>query len=531
MSQTILQMPPIVKPQVLDIQDYLLDGQILPWEGPFTKVYSPIKSQSAEDAHLAYLGSYPEMDEEAALAALNAACKAYDRGRGLWPTMAVEDRIAAVEKFAKLVIAEREHIVQLLMWEIGKSRTDAEKEFDRTIEYIYLTIDELKNLERTQSRFVIEKGIIGQIRRTPLGVVLVMGPYNYPFNETYTLVLPALIMGNTVVMKPPRPGTLMHYYLQKAFQESFPPGVINYIYGRGSVVVPPLMQSGRVNVLAMIGTSRVADSLKKLHPKSNRLKSILGLDAKNPAVILPDADVSTAASECITGAFSFNGQRCTAIKIIFVHRSLTNAFLKEFSAKADALKVGLPWEEKVNITPLADENKPKYLQELVEDAIRKGAAVQNATGGRRNDPFYAPTVLYPVNASMRIYHEEQFGPVVPVVPYDSMEEIFDYLENSDYGQQISIFGHSPELIGKLTDQLVNMVSRVNINSQCQRGPDILPFTGRKDSAEGTLSVYDALRSFSIRSVVAAKMDESSKILLREIVNQGHSNFISTRFVF
>ncbi|GCD77786.1 NADP-dependent glyceraldehyde-3-phosphate dehydrogenase [Thermaurantimonas aggregans] len=531
MNQYYVQVTHSIKPNVLEIQDYLLDGKIVPWNGPFSKVYSPIKSEPTGESLYEYLGSYPDMDEAAALEALNAACKAYDRGRGLWPTMAVEERIAAVEKFAKLATAQREQIVQLLMWEIGKSRTDAEKEFDRTIEYIYLTVDELKNLERTQSRFVIEKGIIGQIRRTPLGVVLVMGPYNYPFNETYTLVIPALIMGNTVVMKPPRPGVLMHYYLQKAFQEAFPPGVINYVYGKGSVVVPPLMQSGRVNVLAMIGTSRVADSLKKMHPKSNRLKSILGLDAKNPAIILPDADISAAASECITGAFSFNGQRCTAIKIIFVHRSLAEAFLKEFSAKADALKVGLPWEDKVNITPLADENKPKYLQEIVEDALQKGASIQNAHGGIRRDPFYSPTVLYPVNDSMRIYHEEQFGPVVPVVPYNDIEEIFDYLENSKYGQQVSIFGNSPVQIGHLTDQLVNMVSRVNINSQCQRGPDILPFTGRKDSAEGTLSVYDALRSFSIRSVVAAKMEENSKTLLREIVNQGHSNFISTRYVF
>ena len=117
--------------------------------------------------------------------------------------MSVGERIACIEEFTKKMVAERRRIVQLIMWEIGKSFADSEKEFDRTVEYIKATIDALKELDNANSRFVVVEGTIGQIRRTPLGVVLCMGPYNYPLNETFATLIPALIMGNTMVFKPP----------------------------------------------------------------------------------------------------------------------------------------------------------------------------------------------------------------------------------------------------------------------------------------------------------------------------------------
>ena len=202
------------------------------------------------------------------------------------------------------------------MWEIGKSRADSEKEFDRTVEYIRATIEALKEQDNANSRFLVVEGTIGQIRRTPLGVVLCMGPYNYPLNETFATLIPALIMGNTMVFKPPRYGVLLFQPLLEAFRNAFPPGVINLVYGQGSVVVPLLLGSGQVNVLSLIGSSKVADHLKKLPPKAHRLRAILGLDAKNAAIVLPDADLELAVKECLLGALSFNGQRCTALKML-----------------------------------------------------------------------------------------------------------------------------------------------------------------------------------------------------------------------
>jgi acyl-CoA reductase-like NAD-dependent aldehyde dehydrogenase len=334
-----------------------------------------------------------------------------------------------------------------------------------------------------------------------------------------------------MLFKPPKHGTLLHYPLLEAFRTSFPKGVVNTIYGRGNKIVPSLMQSGKINVLTLIGSSRVADELKKLHPKVNRLRAILGLDAKNAAIITKDADLNLAVSETVLGSLSFNGQRCTALKIIYVHRSLAQEFLKRLSAEVSKLKYGMPWEKGVSLTPLPEVNKPAYLTECIEDAKAYGAKVVNENGGQVAESFFYPAIVYPVNSQMKLYREEQFGPVIPVVPFDDLEEPIEYLIGSSHGQQVSIFSNNAAVVSSLIDPLVNQVSRVNINCQCQRGPDTFPFTGRKDSAEGTLSVVDALRSFSIRSLVAAKFTEENKKLLNEIVSENESNFLSTKYIF
>lgn len=514
-----------------DLRHYLVGGELLKWNGPMRDVISPVAARNGEDYDNVVLGSFPLLDRASALSALAAAVDAYNHGQGEWPTMSLEKRIEHLDRFTRLMIARREDIVQCIQWEVAKGRGDAAKEFDRTVEYIQATVEALKTLENTNSRFERHEGTIAQIRRSPLGVVLCLGPYNYPLNETFTTLIPALIMGNTVVLKPPKLGVLIYGHLLEAFKEAFPPGVVNVIFGRGSDIVPPIMESGDVNVLALIGSSRVADQLKKLHPKSNRLRAVLGLDAKNPAIILPDADIDLAVRECVLGSLSFNGQRCTALKMMLVHRSIAEEFVSKLSAAVGALKMGMPWDDGVQITPIAETSRADYLQECIADAVSKGALVVNPQGGDYAGNLFRPAIVYPVTSNMRLFDEEQFGPVIPVMPFDNAQEALDYVTQSKYGQQVSLFGQDPEVIGSVADCLVNQVCRVNINAQCQRGPDIYPFAGRKDSAEGTLSVSDALRAFSIRTMIATKDNSTSKELLQGILSGGHSSFLHTGFVF
>lgn len=514
----------------IEQKEYLVNGEMHRWDGPVQEVFSPVCVKTADGVERQRIGSFPLLDEREGLTALHAAVAAYDKGRGRWPTMTVGERIAHIQGFTVRMKARREEVVRLLMWEIGKTLNDAGKEFDRTLAYIADTVDALKELDRVSSRFVIEQGIIGQIRRAPLGVTLCMGPYNYPLNETFTTLIPALIMGNTVILKPPRHGILLFSPLLEAFRDSFPPGVVNVIYGAGRTLTPPLMRSGKVDVLAFIGTSKAANALYKEHPKPHRLRTALGLEAKNPAIVLPDADLNLAVEECLAGSLTFNGQRCTAIKIIFIHESIAADFIAFFSRAIRAIGIGMPWDPGVMITPLPEVEKPDYLAGLVEDARRHGATVMNEGGGTVNGTFFYPALIYPVTDRMRLYGEEQFGPVIPVVPFREVETPVRYIEESDYGQQVSVFGRDPQLLAGLIDPLVNQVARVNINSQCQRGPDIFPFTGRKDSAVGTLSVSDALRAFSIRTLVAAKDIDLNKTIVSDIVREHRSNFLSTDFI-
>jgi glyceraldehyde-3-phosphate dehydrogenase (NADP+) len=514
-------------PNPIHSNKYLVNGVLKPWTGAKAEVYSNIYYK---DGAPTLLGSVPDMDTEAANEAINSAVGAFDKGKGDWPTMKVKDRIACMNTFVEKMRPHREEVVRLLMWEIGKTKNDACKEFDRTIDYILDTIEAYKKLDRKSAKFDNESGILAHIRRSPLGVVLCLGPYNYPLNETFCLLIPALIMGNTTIFKPAKLGVLLITPLLKAFQESFPPGVVNIVFGRGRKIAAPIMQTGFVDVLALIGHSTSAVALQDEHPFKNRLRLILGLEANNPAIILPDTDLDLVVQECISGTLSYNGQRCTALKVLFVHADIVDEFNKRFAEAVDALKFGLPWEDDVFLTPLPEKNKPAYIDGLIKDAVSKGAKILNKRGGELSENYCYPAVLYPVSTDMKVFQEEQFGPVIPIISFTTIDEPLDAIAASQYGQQVSLFGKDTKQLGPLIDILANLVCRVNLNSACQRGPDIYPFTGRKNSAVGTLSVFDALRSFSIRSFVATKDNEYNKEILEKLLESKDSNFITTDYL-
>jgi len=513
--------------EIINHTEYLINGKINQWDGKQASVFSTLLCDVSEKEPQ-LIGKTPEMSGDFALKALEAAHNAFNYGQGEWPTMKVYERINCMENFVEKMLSKREEIVKLLMWEIGKNLNDSRKEFDRTVEYINDTIEEYKVIDRKGATFQNKSGVRALIRRGPLGVVLCLGPYNYPLNETFALLIPAIIMGNTTIFKPAKHGVLLIAPLLEAFQESFPPGVVNIVFGRGREIATPIMKTGKIDVLALIGHSSSAISLQDLHPQKSRLRLVLGLEAKNPGIILKDADIDLTIKECISGTLSFNGQRCTALKILYVHEDIKDEFLDKFSKAVDELKLGLPWDNTL-LTPLPEPSKPKYITDLINDAINKGAKIINKRGGEKQNNFVFPAVLYPVNKEMNVYKEEQFGPVIPIISFNNISTPIKDMSESNYGQQVSIFGKDVDTLGPIIDSMVNLVCRVNLNSACQRGPDIYPFTGRKDSAVATLSVHDALRSFSIRTFVASKDNELNKNILREMIDSKKSHFIRTDY--
>jgi glyceraldehyde-3-phosphate dehydrogenase (NADP+) len=247
---------------------YLVDGQLKKWIGNTSEVYSTIQTANSDGkTGPTLLGTIPDMETKSAIEALNSAEKAYDKGKGLWPTMRVSERLKCMKTFVKKMKTHREVVVKLLMWEICKNKEDSYKEFDRTIDYINDTIEAYKTLDRKSARFDKEGGVYAHIRRGPLGVILCLGPYNYPLNETFCLLIPAIIMGNTAIFKPAKHGVLLIYPLLEAFKESFPPGVVNILFGRGRKIATPIMRTGVIDVLALIGHSNSAVSLQDEHPK------------------------------------------------------------------------------------------------------------------------------------------------------------------------------------------------------------------------------------------------------------------------
>lgn len=500
-EKTDMSDSPYAQPPHRVVREYLSGGEVKRWSGELIPVTSAIADKSGERTPI---GAYPKLTKEAALEVLDGAVKAYDEGLGVWPSMTPDERIACVEKCLELFKAKRSEVVHLLMWEICKNAPDAEKEFDRTVEYIRDTIKEY--------RAMVAEGAVGDATGAgtitselgPKGVALCIAPANYPLNESLTTVFPALLVGNTVIIKPAKQGVLLMAPLMDALKESFPPGVVSILFGDGFDVIPPLMKAGKIDAFAFIGSSGAAKAILGMHPTQHTLQSVLGLGAKNPGVVLPSADLDKAVSEIVTGALSFNGQRCTALKVLFVHRSVADQFVEKLSAAVNALPKGMPWEDKVKITPLYEPGKVEKMNEYVTDAVAHGARIVNEGGGRNEGALYSPPVLYPVTPEMKIFHEEQFGPVVPVAVFDDPREVITSVKGSSYRQQASVFGRDPAEVEPVARALGRLVPRVNINAQCQRGPDFVSFGALKDSGLGELSIKKALTAFAVERVMNRK---------------------------
>jgi glyceraldehyde-3-phosphate dehydrogenase (NADP+) len=359
------------------------------------------------------IGHMPQMSSSQTLSVLKDAETAWDGGSGVWPQMSLRERLQAIENLLRdLETNYREQIVQALMWEIGKNRMDAESEFDRTIAFGRQVMDVVRGVSNSNdsSIEVVDDEFGGSwqhigstmafVRRAAIGIVLCLGPMNYPLNETYATVLPALLMGNVVLMKIPTVGGIVHLLTMEAFQKALPSGAMNFVSGRGRDTMPTLMETGKIDALAFIGGSNAADDLIRRHPHPHRLKVFLQLEAKNMAIFLPDmfllasADqLNNAMDEAVMGALSFNGQRCTALKLFFLPKGHGDVFSKYMAERIEAMKVGLPWEtveddstsgigvRYSHITPLPNNVRTDLMRRLVDDALSKGAKIVNKRGG------------------------------------------------------------------------------------------------------------------------------------------------------
>lgn len=386
-------------------------------------------------------------------------------------------------------------------------------------------------MEEKSYRFETTAGVAAQIRRLPIGcvhpsvsvsypptnslilpsVVLASGPFNYPLNECYTTFIPALIVGNAVILRIPRNGAAPHFPTFPLFQKHFPPGAINILSGSGREIMTPLMSDGRIDFLAFIGKSSSANALVKYHPGAHRLHLTLQMDAKDTAIVLKDADVDYAASQCVTGAFSFNGQRCTAVKFVWVHEAIAPRFVAKVCALVDALKVGMPWDAGVQITPLCEAEKPAALQAWIADALKHGAHILNARGGHFGASLATPTVLGPVNKDMLLWTEEQFGPIMPIASFASLDEPLNWLAENHFGLQSCVFGYNPQELAQVVDTMAYQVGRVNINTPDKRGPDVLPFGGKKDSGMGVTNAREAVKGFTVETVIATMVNDPRNV--------------------
>jgi glyceraldehyde-3-phosphate dehydrogenase (NADP+) len=492
------------------------------------------------------VGSIPQFMDDDAVHMINEASKYYNGGTNKWTAQTtLQERVQMIRNVLADLNRNRDEIIRILMWEISKNYDDAAAEIDETLEFFdQLVLTALKDPVYTTGQWHdIPSGgsttTTALTKRTALGIVLISS-YYFPISDIYRILLPALLMGNVCILKLPSVGGLVHIFTQEYFAAHLPPGSIYFASSPGPMLLTAMIETGKVDALALVGgTIDPTNNLLTRHPHPHKFKVFLQLMAKNAAIILPDLldpkNIDTlyenALKESIKGSLTYSGQLTTALKVYFVPKAFAEKFALELAERVEQTPIGLPWQKHVmsdgttqysQITPIPLFARITDITHRIDDAVKKGARIVNDNGGKRigvlRSTLIRPTVLYPLKKNMKFYHEESYGPIILIAPYETIEEAYDYIDNNPFSQQISIFGHNRTMISNIIDRFGAIVGRININTQCTRVPDILPFTQRRSSGMGIMSITDMLKEFTVPTVLSHKNHDLNEVLVDELTS-------------
>jgi len=427
---------------------------------------------------------------------LDQAFKAARASQKKWDQLTIDKRIVVLKRWMHLIEANKEHFAQLMMGEIAKNHQDAVQEVERTVEYMqqtFLSAKELKPLKISPS--AKKQGTFSRVAK---GVGLAISPFNYPLNLAMAKIVPALVMGNTLVFKPATAGSLTGAFLGKlAIEAKMPAGIFNVVTGKGSEIGDLITNHPDINFISFTGSVKVGQRILK-HASTKDI--VLELGGKDPAIIIDDHNLDFVVNEIVSGAFSYSGQRCTAIKRIITTNKLADNLVPLLKTAIENLTVGFP-ETNAKITPLIDLKSANYVQELIDEAVEMGGKI--ITGNQREKNLLWPTLVDHVSLKSKLAWEEPFGPVLPVIREDNLANQIKIANDSNFGLQASVFSKNLSLALEIADQLE--VGTVNINGKTQRGPDIFPFIGIKDSGFGVQGIDETLNSVSrIKGIVINK---------------------------
>jgi glyceraldehyde-3-phosphate dehydrogenase [NAD(P)+] len=395
-------------------------------------------------------------------------------------TIPAVKKIEIFQQARELLLQNMENFVSVLNLEAGKPISNAEGEVKSTAERLKLTPDEYGKIrgEHIPGDWSEETvGTSADVLREPLGVVLAISPFNYPLYITSTKVIPALLAGNSVVVKTSSKDPLSFLMFARLLEVAgIPPGTLNVITGRGPIG-QYMAAHDKISMLTFTGSTDVGRSLARV-AGLKRLHMELG--GKGCAIVLKDADLDLAASETVKGSLSFSGQRCDAISRVLVESEIGDAFVERVLKIVGSYKVGDPRDPSVKIGPLIEPDAVERVHSLVTDAISKGAKL--LTGGKYDGNYYQPTVLDYVPLDARVMWDETFGPVIPIAHVKGVDEAIDLTNKSRYGLDSCVFTNDLNLARKVAKRLEE--GEVTINAAPRHGVGYYPFGGNKDSGIG-----------------------------------------------
>lgn len=452
--------------------------------GKSTTVYSPIDGSPVGELQIV---THQEIDEVIAGAS---------KAQRAWESKPLNERVKIMHLAADWIRHFEDYLTSLLAREIGKTTGEAKSEIVRTADLTDYFADEAQSLRGEtldSDNFPgYDKGRIAIIERVAHGVVLAIAPFNYPVNLAGSKIAPALLMGNSVVFKPPTQGGISGVHLARIFEKAgVPPGVITCVTGGGGDIGDYLVSHPKISMVAFTGSS---DTGVAIAGKAAMKPLLFECGGNNPAVVYPDADMNLTAREIVKGGFSYAGQRCTAIKYVLATQGVMDTLLPVIlDQMKELVHMGDPRSPETKLVgPVVSEGVAKNIENIIGEAIAQGA--KTAAGGHRKDAYIEPTILTNVKPTMKIVSTEVFGPVISCITVESMDEAAAIINNQRFGLQACVFTKD-EGTGLLFAKLVN-VGTVQINGSPQRGPDHFPFLGVKHSGVGVQGVRYSLEAMS-----------------------------------
>lgn len=478
-------------------------GNLVNGEWVTAKENDPIPVVSPVDGSL--LGSISSMSQTE----FDQAAQAAKESQKSWERYPVYKKAEILYRAADILDSRAEALSDCLVMEIAKDKKSAVSEVKRSADLLRYTADVGKSLHGEaifgDSFPGGSRNKMSCVTRVPMGTVLAISPFNYPVNLAVSKIGPALMGGNTVLLKPASQGAISALNMVKALQEAgIPKGVLNTVTGLGSVIGDYIVTHDSVDFINFTGSTEVGEHISLL---TSMKPMILELGGKDAAIVLDDADLDFAADNIVDGAYSYSGQRCTAVKRILVQDDVADSLIEKLKARIERLKVGDPRDDGVTITPLISKKSADFVEGLIHAAIQQGAV--SITGNRREGNLLYPTLLDRVTTDMELAWVEPFGPVLPIIRVASVEEAVEIANRSEYGLQSSVFTNNLNRAFHIAGHLE--VGTVQINNKPERGPDNFPFLGVKSSGMGTQGVRYSIESMTRPKAVTINLAENGNI--------------------
>jgi aldehyde dehydrogenase (NAD+) len=428
------------------------------------------------------LGCFAKSAKADAERAIDAATRAFKR----WRLVPAPKRAEILYRAGQLLVDRKERLAREMTREMGKVLEEARGDVQEAIDMTFFMAGEGRRQHGQTAPSELRDKFAMSIRQ-PIGVCGIITPWNFPMAIPSWKILPALVCGNTVVLKPATLTPLSALNFVKVLEDAgVPPGVVNLVTGGGGDVGNTLLEASAVDVVSFTGSTEVgrtvstkaAPSFKKVH---------LEMGGKNIIVVMDDADLELAVDGCVWGGFGTTGQRCTAASRVAVHRAVYRTFVDRYTTRVGELKVGDGLDSSVQMGPSVSRGQIETVMRYVEIGKAEGATL--ACGGHALDTgtyakgfFHEPTVFTDVHPQMRIAQEEIFGPVVSVIPFDSFDEAVGIANGVEYGLSASIYTRDINLAFRAMRDLHTGLFYVNAPTI---GAEIhLPFGGTKNTGNG-----------------------------------------------